>query len=62
MSPRRRGTKDDAEICIFNTLLEPLIGDELIRKEDNKIVLTTLGYFSVREGTKRYSMKLNADI
>lgn len=50
-SPKRY--KDDAEICIFNTLLEPLIGDELIRKEDNKIVLTTLGYFSVREGTKR---------
>ena len=45
--------KDDAEICIFNKLLEPLIEDELISKENNKIVLTSLGDFSVREGKKR---------
>ena len=45
--------KDDAEICIFNKLLEPLIEDELISKEDNMIALTSLGTFSAKEDKKR---------
>ena len=46
--------KDDAEVSIFNKLLESLIADELIIKDVDNIVLTSLGEFSVRQGKKRY--------
>ena len=45
--------KDDAEICIFNKLLESLVSDELIRRDEDDIVLTSLGEFSVKQGMKR---------
>lgn len=46
--------KDEAEICIFNNLLESLIIDELIYKDEDEIILTTLGELSVRQGKKRF--------
>lgn len=52
VNPKRY--KDDAEICIFNKLLESLVNDELIDKEGDNIILTSLGEFSVRKGKKRF--------
>lgn len=49
--------KDDAEICIFNKLLEPLIEDELISEEEDILFLTALGELSVRQGKKRFFFK-----
>lgn len=46
--------KDSAEICIFNKLLESLVRDELINKEEDMIILTSLGEFSVKQGMKRF--------
>ena len=50
-SPKRY--KDDAEICIFNSLIKALEREELIKIEDGAVKLTSLGDFSVRTEKKR---------
>lgn len=45
--------KDEAELGIFNQLLNSIEKDELIRREANDIVLTSLGEFAVLNAKKR---------
>ena len=45
--------KDEAEVAIFNNLLNSLKSDELINVDADNIQLTTLGEFAVRNTKKR---------
>ena len=49
--------KDKAEICVFDSLISQVEKDELVKRQGNSIILTTLGLFSVNNLKKRIFYK-----
>ena len=49
--------KDKAEICVFNNLISRVERDELIKRQGDTVILSSLGLFSVKNLKKRLFYK-----